>query len=64
PLYNETYTFFTNTDDGVRLFVNGQQVIDSFVDQAATERRGTIALQAGQRYDIRMEYYSRLKTIV
>ncbi len=57
PLYNETYTFFTNTDDGVRLFVNGQQVIDSFVDQSATERRGTIALQAGQRYDIRMEYY-------
>ncbi len=59
PLYSDTYTFFTNTDDGVRLFVNGQQVINSFVDQAATERRGTIALQAGQKYDIRMEYYER-----
>ncbi|GAP93589.1 PA14 domain-containing protein [Leptolyngbya sp. NIES-2104] len=59
PLYSDTYTFFTTTDDGVRLFVNGQLVIDNFVDQGPTERRGTIALQAGQRYDIRMEYYER-----
>ncbi|BAU12498.1 PA14 domain-containing protein [Leptolyngbya sp. NIES-3755] len=59
PLYSDTYTFFTTTDDGVRLFVNGQLVIDSFIDQGATERRGTIALQAGQKYDIRMEYYER-----
>ncbi len=59
PLYSDTYTFFTNTDDGVRLFVNDQLVINSFIDQAATERRGTIALQAGQKYDIRMEYYER-----
>ncbi|MBN8562674.1 MAG: DUF4347 domain-containing protein [Leptolyngbya sp. UWPOB_LEPTO1] len=59
PLYSDTYTFFTTTDDGVRLFVNNQLVIDSFIDQAATERTGTIALQAGLRYDIRMEYYER-----
>ncbi|MBD1824918.1 DUF4347 domain-containing protein [Cyanobacteria bacterium FACHB-DQ100] len=57
PLYSDTYTFFTTTDDGIRLFVDGQLVINNFADQPATERRGTIALQAGQRYDIRMEYY-------
>jgi glucose/arabinose dehydrogenase len=55
--YNETYTFYTTTDDGVRLFVNGQQIINRFVDQAATEVSGTINLQAGQKYDIRLEYY-------
>jgi glucose/arabinose dehydrogenase len=59
PLYSETYTFFTNSDDGVRLFVNNQLVIDNYRDQAPTERSGTITLQAGQRYDIRMEYYER-----
>jgi glucose/arabinose dehydrogenase len=57
PLYSETYTFFTRTDDGVRLFVNNQLVIDNYRDQSPTERSGTITLQAGQKYDIRMEYY-------
>jgi glucose/arabinose dehydrogenase len=57
-LFSETYTFFTNTDDGVRLFVNGQQVINQLIDQAPTTVNGTpIALVAGQKYDIRMEYY-------
>jgi glucose/arabinose dehydrogenase len=55
--FSETYTFFTNTDDGVRLFVNDQLIIDRFVDQSPTEVSGTIALVAGQRYNIRMEYY-------
>jgi glucose/arabinose dehydrogenase len=57
-LFSETYTFFTNTDDGVRLFVNGQQVINQLIDQAPTTVNGTpIALVAGQKYDIRMEYF-------
>jgi glucose/arabinose dehydrogenase len=56
--FTEDYTFFTTTDDGVRLFVNGQQVINQFRDQAATTVNGTpIRLTAGQKYDIRMEYY-------
>ena len=59
PLYSETYTFQTTTDDGVRLFVNDQLVINQFIDQAATAATGTIALEAGQQYDIRMEYYER-----
>jgi glucose/arabinose dehydrogenase len=56
-LYSETYTFFTTSDDGVRLFVNNQLVINSFINQSPTERSGTIALVAGQRYDIRLEYF-------
>jgi hypothetical protein len=55
--YSQTYTFYTTSDDGVRLWVNGQLLIDAFIDQAETERQGTIALQAGQKYDLRMEYY-------
>ena len=55
--FTETYTFYTVTDDGVRLWVNGQQLINDWNNHAATENSGTIALVAGQRYTIQMDYY-------
>jgi hypothetical protein len=57
PLYSETYTFYTVSDDGVRLWVNGTQVVNNWTDHPATENSGVITLTAGQRYDIRMEFY-------
>ncbi|MBI1177607.1 hypothetical protein GC207_09230 [bacterium] len=57
PQFNESYTFWTTTDDGVRLWVNNQLVIDKWIDQAPTEWSGSIALEAGKRYDIAMAYY-------
>jgi len=55
--YSETYTFYTTSDDGIRLWVNGVQLVDNWVNQDATEKSGTIALVAGQKYDIVVEYY-------
>ena len=55
--FTETYTFYTNTDDGARLWVDGQQLVDSWVDQGTTERSGTIDLVAGNTYNLIMEYY-------
>ncbi|MEH2435829.1 MAG: PA14 domain-containing protein, partial [Nostoc sp.] len=55
--YSETYNFYTTSDDGARLWVNGQQIINKFVNQSATEYSGAIALVAGQKYDIKLEYY-------
>jgi glucose/arabinose dehydrogenase len=57
PQFSETYTFYTVSDDGVRLWVNGQQIINNWTNHAPTENSGTIALAAGQRYDIRMEFF-------
>ncbi|HXT40478.1 MAG TPA: chitobiase/beta-hexosaminidase C-terminal domain-containing protein [Candidatus Angelobacter sp.] len=57
PQFNETYTFYTTTDDGVRLWVNNQLIINQWIDQGPTEWTGTVNLVAGQRYDIRMAYY-------
>ena len=57
PQFSETYTFYTQSDDGVRLWVNNVLVVNNWTDHAVTENSGTIALTAGQRYDIRMEYY-------
>jgi len=52
-----TYTFHTQTDDGVALWVNNQQIINNWTDHGNTHDSGDIALTAGQRYDIRLEYY-------
>jgi glucose/arabinose dehydrogenase len=52
-----TYTFYTQSDDGVRLWVNNQAIVNNWTDHALVENSGTIALTAGQRYDIRMEFY-------
>ena len=57
PLYSETYTFYTVSDDGIRLWVNGVLLVDDWMNQAATEKSGTITLAAGQLYDIKIEYY-------
>ncbi len=57
PFYNDTYTFSTTSDDGARLWVNGQLLVNLWQNQAATTGSGTIALQAGQKYDILLEYF-------
>jgi hypothetical protein len=57
PMYTETYTFYTLSDDGVRLWVNNQLIIDRWNNHSVREDSGTITLVAGQRYDIRLEYY-------
>jgi hypothetical protein len=64
PFYSQTYTFYTTTDDGVRLWVNGQPIINSWINQSATERSGTIALNAAQKYDILMEYFENTGSAV
>jgi glucose/arabinose dehydrogenase len=55
-----TFTFYTQSNDGVRLWVNGQQLVNNWTDHGSTENSGTIALTGGQRYDIRMEFYENL----
>ncbi|HWD92599.1 MAG TPA: PA14 domain-containing protein [Verrucomicrobiae bacterium] len=57
PRYSEVYTFHLTTDDGCRLWVNGQLLIDKWRDDSGTEVSGSLALTGGQRYDIRVEYY-------
>ncbi len=52
-----TYTFSTTTDDGTRLWVNNQLLVDKWVDQGTTTWSGTISLTAGQKVPLKMEYY-------
>ena len=57
PQFSETYRFYTVSNDGVRLWVNGQRVVNNWTNHGTTENSGTIALTAGQRYAITMEFY-------
>ncbi|ADM68984.2 glycosyl hydrolase [Paenibacillus polymyxa] len=57
PQYSETYTFTTISDDGIRVWVNGKLVIDSWFKQSWTERKGSITLEAGKMVDLKVEYY-------
>jgi len=54
--FSETHTFYALSDDGVRLWVNGQLIIDKWIDQKA-ENQGSVALTSGRMYDIKVEYY-------
>jgi len=56
-LFSEQYTFYTVSEDAVRLWVNGQLIINNWTEHPATEDSGTIALAAGEKYDIKIEYY-------
>jgi hypothetical protein len=52
------FQFQTNTDDGVRVWVNGVQIINNWTNHSATTNTsGTVALSAGTRYTIVMEFY-------
>jgi hypothetical protein len=55
--YGEEYTFYTTTDDGVRLYVNNQTLVSQWNEQSSATFSGKITLEAGKRYPIRLEYY-------
>ncbi len=57
PLYSGSYTFYTTSDDGIRLWINGQRVVDNWTVHSSTVNQGTITLSAGQKYSIRLEYF-------
>jgi hypothetical protein len=57
PDYSEDYTFYTSTDDGVRLWIDGKLIIDHWINQSEQEYSGVIHLTAGTKYLITMEYF-------
>ena len=57
PSVSGVYKIGVTTDDGVRLFIDGSLLIDSWSDRGATSDFVTLKLEAGRQYDIRLEYY-------
>ena len=60
PQYSETYYFDIVADDGVKLWVNNQLIIDGWTagsGSSGVERIGSITLSAGVLYSIKLQYY-------
>ncbi|MCY2953200.1 MAG: PA14 domain-containing protein, partial [Planctomycetota bacterium] len=62
--YTENYAFFTQTDDGARLYIDGNLVIDDLTYHGIGAERtsetlvpGGIALNAGQKYTVMLEMF-------
>ena len=53
-----TWTFYTNSDDGSKLWVNGTEVVDNDGLHGMTERSGTIDLTAG-RHSFQVRFFER-----
>lgn len=53
------YTFSLLADDGVRLWINDQLLIDAWFDQNLTRRSASIPLNAGVAYRLKLEYYNQ-----
>jgi hypothetical protein len=59
PEQSGNYTFFTTSDDRVRLSVGNKLIIDNWTGHTRPEDSGDIWLQAAKLYDIRLDYYER-----
>jgi hypothetical protein len=56
PIFSETYTFETESSDGVVLSVNGQSLVNHWSPQSDTKWTGAIALSAGAKVPITLTY--------
>ena len=54
--FSDTFTFTTESDDGVRLWLDEKLVIDKWGLQPSTEWTTTVDLKTGQTHTVRLEY--------
>ena len=57
PQFSEAYSFIVRSHSGARLWIDGELVVDQWTDAPSADGVGTIELQAGKLYELRMDYY-------
>jgi len=57
PTKTDDYKFFSSADDGVRLFIDDQQVINDWQPHSETMDSYAARFEAGHAYKIRFEYF-------
>lgn len=58
PKYTAKHTIYMYSDDGAKLWINGKELIDFWNPHDSKEGSATIDLTAGEKYDIRIEYFN------
>jgi beta-glucosidase len=64
PKTTGDYTFFTSSDDGVRLYIDDVLGIDDWLPQSQTLQSYSKRLDAGKAYKIRLEYFDETSTAI
>lgn len=54
---NANYSFIANCDEGIRLWIDGELIIDRWAKNHGGEFRGKRSLQSGRKYDFKLEYF-------
>ena len=57
PKQTGEYTFYTLSNDGVRLILGDQILIDNWTDHSAKEDHAAATLEAGKKYPLKIAYY-------
>ena len=57
PAESGTYRLGATADDGVRLYLDGQLLIDAWKSNPTKTVTKEVTLEAGRAYDVRMEYF-------
>ncbi|TWT78376.1 Extracellular exo-alpha-(1-_5)-L-arabinofuranosidase precursor [Posidoniimonas polymericola] len=59
PDHSGAYTFSVTSDEGVRLWVDGELVVDDWQPHTTRTATGVKQLEAGKWYDVRITYYDQ-----
>jgi beta-glucosidase len=62
PQTEDDYRFYTSADDGVRLYINNEMVIDDWRRHGETLNTYMKHLEAGKAYKVRLEYFENVGT--
>lgn len=57
PRFSGNYTFYVNSDNGRKLWINDKLIIDKWLSDYGVEYSGSISLTANQKYRIKLEYF-------
>ena len=57
PKNTDTYKFTVRGDDGYRLWINDSLVLNEWRDQGALKKSASLVLEAGKKYNVKLEYY-------
>ncbi len=58
PTVSGNYTLYYTADDGSRLFINGEKLIDAWQERSIATDSVTYYFEAGKEYDLRAEYFN------
>ncbi|MFB9057377.1 glycoside hydrolase family 3 C-terminal domain-containing protein [Mariniflexile ostreae] len=57
PNFSGNYKIGVNSDDGVRLWLNDTLVVDAWYNRGMTTDQFEIAMKAGEKYAVKLEYF-------